>query len=146
MGATMAPDPGAQMNEGALTERFETAVVPDDDWSRTVAMREAAEGLPAAQTQPPQQWVRPAPHDAPYTAPATVSRPAVDLDGLPEKFTLEVESKPGGWWKITAPAHHAGLFIAHQDLLVALVDAPGALAQILRLDGPVPTKPRRRRS
>lgn len=145
MGA-MTADPGTPVNEGVPAERFEAPLADDAAWQRTIAMREAAEGLPAPppMMQPAQQWIRPAPHDVPHAAAEAVMRPDVDLTGLPEKFTLEVEAKPGGWWKISAPLHHAGLFIAHQDLLTALVDVPGALAQILRLDGPVPAKPKRK--
>jgi hypothetical protein len=151
MGATMAPDPsapgtGTMVPTGPVPfqERFEAAVVPDDDWSRTIAMREQAEGLPAPRMQPTQSLRSLG--EGYTTALPIVAQQTVNLEGLPERFTLEVESKPDGWWKVSAPAHHAGLFIAHQDLIVALTDAPGALAQILRLDGPVPAKPKRRRS
>lgn len=142
----MAPDPAAPMDEGVPATKFEAPTVDDVAWQRTVAMREAAEGLPPVNSP---RWE--AKTDNVQVMPPSMShgelaQRIVNLDGLPEKFTLEVESKPDGWWKVSAPAHHAGLFIAHQDLIVALTDAPGALAQILRLDCPVPAKPKRRRS
>lgn len=138
----MAPDPAAPMDEGVPTTKFEAPTVDDVTWQRTVAMREAAEGLPAA--TPRRDYDIPLQVHHPVAPVVRMAEPN-DLSGLPEKFTLEVESKPGGWWKVSAPSHHAGLFIAHQDLIVALTDAPGALAQILRLDGSVPVKPKRRR-
>lgn len=57
---------------------------------------------------------------------------------LPSDFAVCVERRPDGWWLVTAPAVHVGLFIIHRDLSVALADVPAALSELLRLDGPVP--------
>ena len=77
---------------------------------------------------------------ASHTAPiarAPAPRAPADLTGLPERFTLLVEQRPNGFWKVSAPDVHIGLFVAKQDLHEALAEAPGALAQIVRLDGVV---------
>ena len=126
-------------------EKFETAQ-SDDAWLAQVRAREMAEGIRTVQ-QPSMQTTLSSPvwESGPTIATPYTQHTAPDLTGLPEKFTLEIESRPDGWWKITSPACHVGLFVAHQDLLTALGDAPGALAQILRLDGPVPAPKRGRR-
>lgn len=141
--------------ENQSAEKFEAAVVPDADWERTVAQREAQEGIQhLAQTQHPpypkemniEMGIagRPETH---YTQRVVVEdKPKEDLSSLPDKFTLLIERKPDGWWKITAPDSHVGLYVAYPDLNIALQDAPGALAQILRLDGVVPAAKRGRKT
>jgi hypothetical protein len=109
--------------------------VPDDNWAETIRRREAAEGMTAI----PELALPLRPPGAAYV-PAAPS----DLTPLPDRFTLDIERKPDGWWIVRAPTVHIGLFIAHQDLATALADAPGALAAIVRLDGQVP-KPQTRR-
>lgn len=127
-------------------EKFESGQ-SDDTWLAQVRARETAEGLreeirTGLVTLPRTQNSGPGWNPVPVVAPPKF---LTDLTGLPDKFTLEIESRPNGWWKVTSPACHIGLFVAHQDLLTALGDAPGALAQILRLDGPVPAVKRGRR-
>lgn len=147
MGA-LSPDQGPIGNIPAAPTRDTTFEAPEDlNYDHMIAEREAALGLPAEST--------PAPYVGPgirYTETSTQDQNVVfippgappDLDGLPDRFTLLIERK-GDWWKITAPQSHIGLFVAHQDIFVALSDVPGSLAQILRLDGELPAKVTRRR-
>lgn len=137
-------------SENQSTEKFEAAVVPDADWERTIAQREAKEGIQRlARTQHPpfkDPNILLGPDrmaGAIYTQPA---KPTEDLSSLPDKFTLLIERKPDGWWKVTAPDSHVGLYVAYPDLNIALQDAPGALDQILRLDGIVPAAKRGRKT
>lgn len=150
---TIRPAAGSSMASGVPIrdeavalgpDRTEAPQLADDAWEAELRRRELAEGLPVATAAPlptPQQqstafipaaFVTQLPH--PTSRPEADEFDAPDLTGLPEKFALEVERK-GDWWKVTAPDVHIGLFVAHQDLLIALADAPGALAQIVRLDG-----------
>ena len=69
--------------------------------------------------------------------------PVTDLSGLPQRFTLDVERKENGWWVVRSPALHAGIFVAREDICDALAEAPGIIAEILRLDGEQPAKRRR---
>jgi hypothetical protein len=138
MGA-LAPDPNAPMNEGVPTERFEAAVVADDDWSRTIAMREQAEGLPRANS-PTSEWT--APTAQVQSLPSRRSQQDADLTSLPDRFCLEVERKLDRW-KITASGVHTGLWKSGDDLPETLTEALAALAEMVRLDGVV-AKPKRR--
>lgn len=142
----LAGSMGAAMPHPDGGEKFEAATELSE---REIAEREAALGL-SSEPEP----VRGKPSDT-YVPPGHaeevrrvaafadyVNRDA-DLSTLPDRFTLEIERKGDGWWKVTAPAVHIGLFIAHQDLATALADAPAALAEIVRLDGQVPAAKRR---
>lgn len=129
--------PDTAMQDGQ--EPMEPGASPGDNdaWARELAQREAAAGLPVA---PSAAWL---PGPVEYVAPPpahSVSRVPTDLSALPDRFSLEIERKPDGWWVVRAPGVHVGLFVAHQDLTVALADAPGALAGIVRLDGVVSKK------
>jgi hypothetical protein len=126
----------------------------DDAWAREVARREAneatswaADGLMALPPTRVSGGVQPTPvyYPADPVFHELPTRDPPDLTGLPDRFTLEIGRKADGWWIVTAPAHHVGLFVANQDLLAALNDAPGALAQILRLDGAQPKVAKRGR-
>ncbi len=140
MGAMM-PDPNAPMNEGVPTERFEAPLADDAAWQRTVAMREAAEGLPQAQAAPVAQYIP----QTPYIPPtARADRLNADLSTLPDRFALEIERK-GERWKVTAPAVHSGLWKAGDDLPTVVEESLAALAEMVGLDGVV-AKPRRRRA
>ena len=147
-GSMGAPDPHIVNPE----EPFEAPVSDDVQWQAELRRRESAAGLAAvAQTQHP-----PWPGDSPRTIEMANGLPPIvvspskqktdDLTGLPDRFTLVIEKKPDDWWKISAPEHHTGLFIAHKDLYAGLANAPGALALILRMDGSVPVVPKRRRT
>jgi hypothetical protein len=136
---------------------FEAPLQSDSAWDAELRRREMSEGLESPQQQPAQQWVAVGrdkqtlvpTYEVPpsYTAAVAAARAdQPDFSTLPDRFTLVVERKPDDWWKITAPESHVGLFIAHPNLLTALTDAPGALAQILRLDGPVPAAKRGRKT
>lgn len=162
MGAPVQPMPG---DEPLTSERFEAPTQDDAAWEQQLRQREMAEGMEAATfvPQPPAptrfsgiSTADPEYYDDPPVRPASItyapdmmSRPAappvrIDLSGLPGTFTLEVEQKPDGTWKITAPGVHVGLFVADRDLGAALSRAPGVLAEIVRLDGVV-AKPRTRK-
>lgn len=130
-----------------VADRFEAPPVEDRAWADEVRRREQAAGLPTVAPRQSGQL-----HNIDQSrggivtiAGSTPSRQPSDLSGLPERFTFEIERKPDGWWKVSAPASHIGLFVANQDLLQALSEAPGALAQILRLDGPTPASPKRKK-
>ena len=56
-------------------------------------------------------------------------------DGLPNKFIVNVERKPDGWWKITV-LDHPGVYIVHRDLQYALCDVPLSLKMLIRLNDP----------
>ena len=86
---------------------------------------------------PPMRWknLRGEPAPPPNDEPS-------DLSSLPDRFALDIERKPNGWWVIRAPDVHVGLYVAAPDLWEALADAPAALAQIVSLDGVVPAKRR----
>ena len=153
MGA-LAADQGPIGNIPAMGAPDTSFEAPEVDYGRMIAERERELGLAAelpaavsgsAYYAPAEHYTPPSRHqdDPPYAPPSAPAAP-VDLSGLPERFTLLVERK-GDWWKITAPQSHIGLFVAHQDLFVALSDVPGSLAQILRLDGEVPAKATRKR-
>lgn len=147
MGAS--PLPG---NDAPLTnERFEAPIQDDAAWEQQVRERELAEGMEAAnftpQSPPPERFDgfqivtrTPSPARPPWSDPPTPP----DISGLPTTFALDVEQKPDGTWKVTAPGVHVGLFVADRDLGAALSRAPGVLAEIVRLDGVV-AKPRARR-
>lgn len=139
MGATMVPNPGAAMNEGAPAEQFEAAVVPDDDWSRTIAMREQAEGLPRA--SPSTIWNAPTAQVQSLPTPR-YDAPQADLTSLPDHFELVIERKNGSW-KLTSPLH-GGLWRAGNDLPTVINDGLAALAVMIAVDGPQP-KPRTRK-
>lgn len=142
MGAVVPESGMAPLGEDAgPPDRFESSPAVDESaWTREVAQRESALGLPAPAPRQTKTEVIYA--NQPMAAPELN---VVNISGLPDDFTLRVQQKSDGWWVVTAPEQHVGLFVAHQDLLTALSDAPGALAQILRLDGPVPAKKRRNR-
>jgi hypothetical protein len=124
------------------------AALDNDAYARMVRQREAAEGLPEV-AAPQVEYVTP-PMLAPPLASGGItfadrlSQPRADLSPLPERFSLDIERKPDGWWVVRAPGVHIGLFVAHQDLTAALADAPGALAGIVRLDGLVTARRRRK--
>lgn len=154
MGAPMQPMPG----DAPLTnERFEAPLQDDAAWEQQVRARELAAGLPAAAPAPEREYYdeSPAPPrpgsltyvNDPASLPRYVSAPLAppDLSGLPPTFTLDVEQKPDGTWKVTAPGVHVGLFVADRDLGAALSRAPGVLAEIVRLDGVV-AKPKMRKA
>ena len=144
LAAAVAPTPGAAPTRSTRKDPAPESV-GNDAWARTVAAREAAEGLATKavrkqEAEPATRVVVPGglthyDPDAPRMMP--VYSPA-DLSGLPDSFALEVQRKPDGWWVVRAPTVHVGLFVAHRDLQVAMADAPGALAAILRLDGQMP--------
>lgn len=146
--AVMAPNPQADLPQGDTAFEPEAPVaVSDDAWAQTLAAREAAEGLASAPEERDDRFYRepPGAYERRGGLPAHQPRAPADLTGLPERFSLEIETKPDGWWVVRAPEVHVGLFIAHQDLLLAIADAPVALAAILRLDGLVPKEKRRKR-
>lgn len=131
------------------TDKFETPQLDDAAWAQDVRRRELAMGIASGPAR-----VSGAAQPAPVYSPPTEIRPVVpgegykppmDISNLPDTFTLKVERKPDGWWKITTPDHHVGCYIIHKDLFVGLCDAPGSLAQLLRMDGPLPA-PRKRKS
>ena len=126
-----APSPNADMD------------VAHDAWEQELKRRERAAGLPESSQSANEPLPVPGPGRYVERTPTPSIERVTDITGLPERFTLEIERK-GEWWKITAPTVHVGLFVAHQDLIVALSDAPGALAAILRLDGELP-RPKRGR-
>lgn len=61
-----------------------------------------------------------------------------DTDQLPDVTTFEVTRKPNGWWRITACQHHIGCYLIGRDLRSLMHEAPSALNQLLKLDGPIP--------
>ena len=144
MGALTSEGVDTSVNQ--TTEKFEAAVVPDEDWARTVAMREAAEGIQrlAQTTQPP--------HAASYSEvdaelnklPMARRSLSADLSSLPAKFALEIEHK-GDRWKVTAPGVHSGLWKSGEDLPSVVEEALAVLAEMMRLDGPTPAAKRGRR-
>lgn len=69
--------------------------------------------------------------------------PDINLSSLPDRFTIEVERK-GNVWVVRAPAVHQALFVADGDLVEALSQAPGRLAEIVNVDGIVPAKGRKK--
>lgn len=159
MGAPTQPMPG---DEPLTTEPFEAPVQDDAAWERQVRARELAAGLPTLPsvmerattafdftiggTRDPGAPIPQSDREAPI--PQAVWREVAklsDLSGLPSTFTLEIEQKPDGTWKVTAPGVHVGLFVADRDLGAALSRAPGVLAEIVRLDGVV-AKPKTRRA
>lgn len=141
------PAPAVTASVAALptVETFEPGSDAGDDWARQVQMREAAEGLPmnaiervldhlpADLAQRRAERLEFRDPDAALAPP----RPPVDLSPLPDRFALEVERKPNGWWIVRAPGVHIGLFVMAEDLAGALSDAPATLAEIVRLDGMV---------
>ena len=117
-----------------------------------IRMREIAEGLADTgqrSVPPAPQWptgqdlsryveaARPQPQ-------APVRSPPADLSSLPDRFALEVERKEDGTWIVRAPAIHVALFVAGHDLAHALAEAPGRLADIVRLDGEQPKRRKRK--
>lgn len=155
-GPPTGPSPAPRL-ASALASAAGAAELPpaeqDDAWNRTIARREAdaAAGWAAEGIIPPEPPMRvaggiqPTPVQRSFAPVFRDAPPTADLTGLPDRFTLEIGQKPDGWWVITAPAHHVGLFVAGQDLLETLTSAPGALAQILRLDGAQPKTVKRAR-
>jgi hypothetical protein len=142
--------------EPFFAEPGSDGTVANEDWAESLARREAAAGLPATAgggEGAPERYGTPAwqrAADAPNIVevleaiPRPVPRPPADLSPLPDRFTLQVERKPDGWWIVTAPGVHIGLFVAAPDLPGALADAPATLAQIVRLDGIVARGRRRK--
>ena len=116
---------------------------PDDDWAGEIARREAAAGVATAAVAAPAALNPDYVYDFPARVAATRERPPADLTPLPDRFALDVERKPDGWWVVRAPGVHPGLFCAHQDLATALSEAPEMLAEIVRLDGVVARKGKR---
>lgn len=118
---------------------------PDVDWERTVAQREAAEGLPRmAAAAPPVNvgWG--------VAANTSLMRPVVeqepsDFSSLPDKFAIEIERK-GERWKVTAPGVHSGLWKSGEDLPGVVEEALDVLSEMMRLDGPVPVAKRGRKT
>lgn len=145
-GSTAPPALGPQP---VVHDRMEpgAADLPHDAWEQEIRRREAGAGMAAAASTSAEALkqmsggignnyeVRRAPANMAATDPP-------NLDGLPTKFTVEVEQKSDGIWKITAPSVHVGLWIADRDLGAALYKVPVALAAILQVDG---TKPAARR-
>ena len=124
--------------------------VGDDAWARTVAAREAAQGIrtPAAPRVQHADPVGALGGPMTYVAdgvPLPLPRDPTDLSLLPDRFTLDIERKLDGWWVVRAPAVHIGLFVAAQDLADALARAPDDLAAIVRLDGVVPAVEKKKR-
>ena len=142
---------GAQ--RGASPRPTSTAQTQEEDhatWEAEVKRREAREkiAVPVSALRPTagSGGVIYTPGGISYVPMVTTPKAAqTDMTGLPNSFDLHIELKPDGWWKVTAPTVHAGLFVSNKDLLTALVEAPGLLAQIVRLDG-VQVKTRRGRS
>lgn len=147
MGA-MAPSPNDPPPSNGAAEKFESDVVPDTAWERTVAMREMQEGLRAtAQTQHPP-YEPDAAHTNSLIFPSPVKTTPVkhiDLSSLPERFQLEIERK-GDRWKITAPAVHNGLWKSGEDLSATMGEALATLAEMVRLDGIQPAVKRGRKT
>lgn len=125
-----------------VADKFEVTQQDDANWQAEIRRREMSAGLPPVSA--PAAKVEPFWGTASTAASVAPPPIPVDLTDLPDHFTLEVQRKGDGWWIVRAPTSHVGLFVAHQNLIDALSDAPGALAQILRLDGPVPEIKRRR--
>lgn len=130
------------------------AGVADDEWALELERREANDELVRERKTTLVATGAPTPKSilpgsisyAEGPVQAIARKPTTaPLTSLPDRFTLDIERKPDGWWKITAPSVHTGLFIARQDLADALADTPEALAEILRLDGPLPQAKRRKR-
>ena len=132
-----------------LGPRAKTEATPiedsNDEWMRNALAREQADPTVASLSHPAPMATAPlVVPGKPYVADQT-RQPQADLSNLPDKFTFDIEHKPDGWWVVRSPQQHVGLFIAAPTLSAALADAPGALAQILRLDGTVPAKRRKTR-
>ena len=151
------PPPPAPTNFAPMTP----TETPDDQWEAEVKRRELTAGIPAAAVPGGSAGTLARIHeqsggldgvmDDPRGRPVLdhhADEPAalVDLSALPDKFNLQVERKKNGWWKVTAPEVHTGLFLSHQDLLRALAAAPITLAQIVQIDGTLPLDKRKRRS
>lgn len=152
-------------NVGPVASRADMdAVVPDqpfeagagadtaaDQWAQELERRDRAAGIAPVPMVAPSH---PVPMDSLLPGvgryvtgpvePMRVERQPSDLTALPDRFALEIERKPGGMWKVTAPGVHVGLFVAGADLATVLADAPAALANIVSLDG-VLAKPRERK-
>jgi hypothetical protein len=146
MGASPIAGNDPPLDPSGGHEPFEGSVTQDDAvWQQQIRARELADGLPASASPPAEAWSAPAYREAPatYDRPVYVTEPA-DISDLPDRFALEIERKPDGMWKVTAPGVHVGLFVADRDLSSALAEAPGVLAEIVRLDGVV-AKPRERK-
>jgi hypothetical protein len=150
MGAPSQPMPG---DEPLTNERFEAPAQDNTAWEQQVRMREMAEGIPEQARGDAEEERAALSERLKYTplpaydtlAHIKTIHSATDLSGLPGTFTLEVEQKPDGTWKVTAPGVHVGLFVADRDLGAALSRAPGVLAEIVRLDGVV-ARPKARRA
>lgn len=150
MGAAQAAGADGPLDASPATaERFEAPIADDAAWAAQVRAREAAEGLPVHVVDrfvnPPIVGVASdhlrhfslAPGSVPPGDWKASLDEEADLSPLPDAFALEIERKPDGMWKVTAPSVHVGLFVADRDLGSALARAPGVLAEIVRLDGVV---------
>jgi len=143
----MAGSMGAAATIEVPPTKFEAA---PELTAEQIAERERAAGIepegvpPAAAYGPPGRPVvapfQPGPVQ--FVSPPR-REPVTDLSGLPQRFTLDVERKENGWWVVRSPALHAGIFVAREDICDALAEAPGIIAEILRLDGEQPAKRRR---
>lgn len=113
---------------------------PDDgNYERMIAERERELGLP---TGPP--GVRGSAYQTPVYEPVPYERlpsPSVtfiaDLTALPDRFSLTVERKADGVWKLTAPGVHSGLWKAGTSLPDVVNEALASLAEMVRIDGVV---------
>lgn len=63
------------------------------------------------------------------------------IQHLPDVLTVKIARMPDGWWKVTAPAHHVGLYMVGRDLSALISGVPEALGGLLALDGQVPHVP-----
>ncbi len=142
---TMGADVGAPQAPLQATERFEAPEIPDTDWARTVAQREAAEGLPVVRSPAPISFI--ASHSEVNRALDQMEQRrqslGADLTGLPDRFTLEIERKADRW-KVTAPGVHSGLWKSGTDLPAVVDEALAVLAEMVRVDGVAP-RPRVRK-
>lgn len=126
------------------SDKFETPQLDDAAWAQDVRRRELAMGIASGPAR-----VSGADQTAPAVRPDIIERfvPSVavyDLSPLPDNFELRIERR-GDRWKVTAPGVHSGLWKSGVDLVQTMDAAITALAEMIRLDGPLPA-PRKRRS